>query len=74
MDEIFKQAPDGMTYDEVKKVFIEKHENVLETLMEIWKVPEKPVVNISENEKKWEEIRNTCDDFDSEMQKTLKRG
>jgi hypothetical protein len=74
MDEIFKQAPDGMTYDEVKKVFIEKNENVLETLMELWKVPEKPVVNISENEKKWEDIRNTCDDFDSEMQKTLKRG
>ena len=72
MDGIFKQAPDGMTYEEVEKVFIEKNQNVLETLMEIWKIPEKPIVNISEKNKKWEEIRNTCDDFDSEMQKNLK--
>jgi hypothetical protein len=73
MDEIFKQAPDGMTYEEVEKVFIEKNKNVLETLIELWNVPEKPVVNISENKKKWEEIRNTCDDFDFEMQKTLRK-
>lgn len=73
MDEIFKQAPNGMTYEEVEKVFIEKNKNVLETLMEIWNVSEKPIVNISENNKKWEEIRNTCDDFDYEMQKNLKQ-
>lgn len=73
MDEIFKQAPDGMTYEEVEKVFLEKNKNVLETLMELWKVPEKPIVNISVNNKKWEEIRNTCDDFDCEMQKNIKQ-
>jgi hypothetical protein len=40
-------------------------------LIELWKIPEKNVKNISEEESKWANIRNTCDDFDSEMRKVL---
>jgi hypothetical protein len=71
MDEVLKQAPDGLTYEEVETVFIRNDKNVLDTLIELWKIPDKNVKNISEEESKWTNIRNTCDDFDSEMKKVL---
>ncbi len=71
MDEVLKQAPDGLTYEEVETVFIRNDKNVLDTLIELWKIPDKNVKNISEEESKWINIRNTCDDFDSEMKKVL---
>ena len=71
MDEVFKQAPDGLTYEEVETIFIRNDNNVLDTLIELWKIPEKNVNNISEEESKWANIRATCDDFDNEMKKVL---
>lgn len=71
MDEVLKQAPDGLTYEEVETVFIRNDKNVLDTLIELWKIPDKNVKNVSEEESKWINIRNTCDDFDSEMKKVL---
>ena len=71
MDEVFKQAPDGLTYEEVETIFIRNDNNVLDTLIELWKIPEKNVNNISEDESKWANIRATCDDFDNEMKKVL---
>ena len=71
MDEVFKQAPDGITYEEVEAIFIRNDKNVLDTLIELWKIPQKNVKNISEEESKWNNIRDTCDDFDNEMEKVL---
>lgn len=71
MEEIFKQAPEGLTYDDIETVFIRNDKNVLSTLFELWKIPEKNVKNVSEEETKWTNIRNTCDDFDNEMKKVL---
>jgi hypothetical protein len=71
MDEVFKQAPDGITYEEVEAIFIRNDKNVLDTLIELWKIPDKNVKNISEEESKWANIRATCDDFDNEMKKVL---
>lgn len=71
MEEVFKQAPEGLTYDDIETVFIRNDKNVLSTLFELWKIPEKNVKNVSEEETKWTNIRNTCDDFDNEMKKVL---
>jgi hypothetical protein len=71
MDEIFKQAPEGLTYEEVETTFIRNNNNVLDTLIELWKIPEKSVKNVSEEESKWTNIRNTCDEFDGEMKKVM---
>jgi hypothetical protein len=71
MDEVFKQAPEGLTYEEVETTFIRNNNNVLDTLIELWKIPEKSVKNVSEEESKWTNIRNTCDEFDGEMKKVI---
>ena len=71
MDEVFKQAPEGLTYEEVETIFIRNNNNVLDTLIELWKIPEKSVKNVSEEESKWTNIRKTCDDFDGEIKKVI---
>ena len=66
MDEVLSQAPADISHEVIKKVF-EKHEkNVLATLMELWNIEEK-----QKDKTKWEEIRDTCDAFDTEMQDIL---
>ena len=71
MDEVLKQAPDGMTYDEVELIFNKNDKNILNTLIELWKVQENTIKNVSETQCKWDSIRELCDDYDNEMKKTL---
>jgi hypothetical protein len=71
MDEVYKQAPEGISYEEVERIFNINDKDVLKTLIELWKIPEQKIKNISEEESKWNNIRNTCDDFDNEMKNVL---
>ena len=71
MDEVYKQAPEGISYEEVERIFNINDKDVLKTLIELWKIPEKNIKNISEEESKWNNIRNTCDYFDNEMKNVL---
>jgi hypothetical protein len=71
MEEVYKQAPDGISYEEVEKIFNDNKQDVLKTLVELWKIPQDNIKNISEESSKWSDIRNTCDDFDNEMKKVL---
>ena len=45
MDEVLKQAPDEMTYDEVELIFNKNDKNILNTLIELWKVKENTIKN-----------------------------
>ena len=47
MDEVLKQAPDGMTYDEVELIFNKNDKNILNTLIELWNVKENTIKNVS---------------------------
>jgi hypothetical protein len=71
MEEVYKQAPEGISYEEVEKIFNDNKQDVLKTLVELWKIPQDNIKNISEESSKWADIRNTCDDFDNEMKKVL---
>jgi hypothetical protein len=69
MEEVLKQAPDNLEIAFIESVFAKNNQNVLDTLMELWSI-DKP----QEKEKtKWETIRDTCDAFDTEMQKVFKK-
>lgn len=71
MDEVFKQAPDGMNYEDIEIIFNNNDKDVLKTLIELWKIQEKTIKNISESQCKWEGIRDICDSHDNEMQKKI---
>ena len=69
MEEVIKQAPSHLDEQTIMAIFQKNNNDVLKTLMELWNIVDK-----SKKEKnKWDDIRDTCDEFDTEMQKMLKR-
>lgn len=71
MDEIIKQAPEGIDFSSIKEIYEKNNEDVIKTLMELWDIKEKEGKDISETQKHWNEIRDTCDAFDNEMAKVI---
>lgn len=71
MDELLKQAPDNISKEEIESIYLRNNKNVLDTLTELWKIPVKNVQK-TENEKKWQEIREIYDDIDTEVYKVLR--
>lgn len=68
IDEIIKQAPIGLSNDEIMKVYEKNNWNKMDTLMEIWEIE---VKKPEKKEDKWSEIRETCDAFDNEMERVI---
>ena len=71
MDELLKQAPDNISKEEIESIYLRNNKNILDTLTELWKIPVKNVQK-TENEKKWQEIREIYDEIDTEMYKALR--
>lgn len=77
MEQILQQAPPGITQEYIETIW-EKHKgDVVNILAELWNVEETPKAfrNISvqdmNTKKKFDEIRDICDAFDTEMNKQL---
>lgn len=71
MEEIIKQSPENLDKAFIEKVFNKHDGNVLNTLSELWDISEK-IENISEEQLKWQKIRDIYDDIDSEMYRVLR--
>lgn len=68
MNEVIKQAPIGIDESIIKKVFIKNNEDVIQTLIDLWDIKEiENKKKVSEVQKHWNDIRDTCDAFDIEM-------
>jgi hypothetical protein len=70
MDQVLSQAPPNISDDIIKNIFIKNKENVVDTLTELWNI-----VEVTKNREitKWDEIRETCDAFDVEMNNVMKQ-
>lgn len=67
MEVILKQAPIGISDEMIKEIFDRNNNDINKTLMELWDIPEE-----TEKEKsKWDEVRETCDAYDNEMNRML---
>ena len=62
-----KLAPAHLTIDEIETAFKRNENNVLKTLNELWEIDEE----IIHTKTKWDDIRETCDAYDNEMQKMM---
>jgi hypothetical protein len=70
MDNLMKQVPENLSREDVEKVYNKNNKDFIKTLEELWDI--KPEIkNIDENTTKWNNIRETCDSFDIEMQNKL---
>jgi len=70
MNEIIKQAPEGIDIKVIKEIYEKNNEDQLKTLMELWEIKEKKEVK---TENLWDNIRDNCDAFDEEMGKFIKK-
>jgi hypothetical protein len=72
MDNLMKQVPENLSREEVEKVYNKNNKDFIKTLEELWDIKEN-IKNLDEKTIKWNNIRETCDSFDIEMQKKLFR-
>jgi|UniRef100_A0A6C0LJA1 hypothetical protein len=73
MDTLIKQAPANMTIEEIEIIYNKNNKDQVKTLLELWDVQEKAEAIISEETQKWNDIRDTCDLYDIEMQKIISK-
>ena len=64
------QAPSNLSREEVEEIYKKNNNDILKTLDELWNIEVK-IANLSEDTIKWNNIRETCDLFDIEMQKKM---
>jgi hypothetical protein len=69
MDILIQQAPANLTIEEIEKIYIKNDKNVINTLAELWEIVDNKVIP---PKTKWDDIRDTCDAYDSEMAKIMK--
>jgi len=83
MEELMKQAPININEEIIKQIYERNNKDIIKSLMEMWELKEekKNINGISKddldkyekNQDEWKKIRETCDCFDNEMSKILKK-
>ena len=68
IDEIIRQAPVGITNEEIMRIYEKNNCDKMGTLMELWEIEEKKVEKKKDN---WDDIREICDAHDIEMGKMM---
>jgi len=71
MEHIINQAPENISHDKIIEIYIKNSSNVIDTLVELWDIKEEKK-EVTKEQQKWNEIRETCDSFDLEMYKQIK--
>lgn len=67
MDEILNQAPEGLTKEFINEIYEKNKNNITDTLIELWEIPKLKI----KEKNRWDEIRDTCDAFDGEMNRLI---
>jgi hypothetical protein len=70
MDILIQQAPPNLTIDEIENIYNKNDKNVVNTLAELWEIVDNKVIP---PKTKWDDIRETCDAYDSEMANVMKK-
>jgi hypothetical protein len=70
MDIIIKQAPANLTKEEIEIIYNKNNNDIVNTLAELWDIVDNKIIP---PKTKWENMRETCDAYDLEMEKVMKR-
>ena len=72
MEYIIRQAPKHISYEKVEEIYERNDRDKLKTLMEIWDIKDDIKGKDKDNiQKKWDNIRDTFDEFDNEMKRIM---
>jgi hypothetical protein len=67
MDELIKQAPDNLNKDFIEEIYEKNNKDITKTLIDLWNIPQKKEIKKTS----WDNIRDTCDAFDCEMNRMI---
>ena len=67
MDELIKQSPANIDEKIIKEIFDKNDGNIMNSLMELWEIKDENEKEQTKEQNEWDEIRDTCDIFDGEM-------
>jgi hypothetical protein len=70
MDIIIKQAPANLTKEEIEIIYNKNNNDIVNTLAELWDIVDDKIIP---PKTKWDNMRETCDAYDLEMEKVMKR-
>ena len=70
METLIQQAPPNLTIEEIEVVYNKNEKNIINTLAELWDIADNRIIP---PKTKWDDIRETCDSYDSEMAKLMKK-
>jgi len=70
MDIIIKQAPANLTKEEIEIIYNKNNNDIVNTLAELWDIVDDKIIP---PKTKWDDIRETCDAYDSEMANVMKK-
>lgn len=75
MEELLKQAPSHLEEGYIKEVYERNKGDYMKSLLELWDIKEttKEQKEWNDRQKEWNDIRETCDCFDGEMKKLMKK-
>lgn len=71
MEDIISQAPIGISDEEIIEIYNKNDKDKLKTLFELWNMPENKKEKVTN---KFDEVREICDAYDTEMAKIMKGG
>jgi hypothetical protein len=70
MDILIQQAPANLTIEEIEIIYNKNDKNIVDTLSELWDITDDKIIP---PKTKWDNIRETCDAYDLEMEKVMKK-
>jgi hypothetical protein len=73
MDELINQAPANIDIKIIKEIYDKNDGNIMNSLMELWEIKDENNKEQTKEQKEWDEIRNTCDIFDGEMNNMMRK-
>lgn len=71
MEDIVRQAPKNISYEQIKEIYERNEKDKLRTLMEIWDIKDEKKDGRDDIQNRWGEIRDTCDAYDMEMARMM---
>lgn len=73
MDELIRQAPMDLDDVFIKEIYEKNNGDFMNSLMELWEVKNVVKEQQTTEQKEWDNIRETCDIFDGEMNKMMSK-
>ena len=70
METLIQQAPPNLTIEEIEVVYNKNEKNIINTLAELWDIADNRIIP---PKTKWDDIRETYDAYDFEMEKVMKK-